>query len=172
MMRNRSDAWQSALPVREAVRQIDGVQRTTVDWLKWMDGLPPDVEIMIMSLDNSDQAERVIKPFMKRIVVSCDERLPNLEAELASKEAQDPRHPWENWIVELTGLFDQYGLPTPVRTDVDKTDNQSPFTIFICELQELIEKQYRQHDHSIEALAKAINRARSPREGEQARRDE
>jgi hypothetical protein len=190
-MRWLSEAWQSALPLNETVRQIAGMKRTTVDWLKWTDGLPPEIEDMIMSVDNSDppviedmiisvdnseQVELVIKPFMKRIVVSCDERL----SDLASIEGKD-RPPWETWIVELTDLFKQYGLqlPTAARKDVDKNKTgPSPFVIFIRELQQLIEPpQYRRHTHSDEALADAINNARNPRNtqsipGEQPRQDE
>jgi hypothetical protein len=161
-MRNRSDAWQSTLPIREAVRQIAGARRTAVNWLKWMDGLDPDVETMIMSLDNSDQAELVVKPFMKGIIASCDERL----ADVGSMKGQDARDPWENWIVELTKLFKRYKLPTPARKDVDKnkTGRPSPFVMFIRELQELIEQKYWR-PRSDDTLADAINRARNPRTG-------
>jgi hypothetical protein len=142
-MRWRSEAWQSALPTREAIRQIAGAKRTTVGWLKWMDGLSDDARAAIMSVDEWERFDLVIKPFMNFVVASCDKTLPELKSDLTSKEAQDVRPPWEDWIFELTDLFDQCGLPTPARTDVDKTDNQSPFTIFIWELQKLIEKQYR-----------------------------
>jgi hypothetical protein len=173
-MRYRSDARQSALSTREAIRQIAGEKRTTVDWLKWTDGLPDEVRAMLMSVDEWEQFDLVIKPFMNFVVGSCDERLPDLESDLASKEAQDASHPWEDWIVELTDLFNEYGLPTGARKDVDKNKTGLPsrFVIFIRELQQLIEPQCRQHTHSVEALADAIIGARSSREREQTRQDE
>jgi len=176
-MRLRTDARQSALSTREAIRQIAGAKRTTVDWLKWMDGLPDEVRALIMSVDELERFDLVIKPFMNFVVASCDERLPDLEADLASKEAQDASHPWEDWIVELTGLFDQYGLPTGASKDVDKAKpgrRPSKFVIFIRELQLLIEPKCRQHTHSDDVLAWAIGCARSPGDGqdEETRRNE
>jgi hypothetical protein len=161
IMRNRSDIRQSALPIRKVLKQITGTRRTAIDWLKSMEGLHPDVEALIMSLEKSDQAEDFIKPFVKGIVVSCDERL----AYAASMK--DARDPWKNWIVEITRLFKQNDLPFAARKDVDKnkTGRPSPFVIFIWELQQLIEPKYRQHDHSVEALADAISRAQHPRTG-------
>jgi len=161
-MRWRSEAWQAALPISETVRQIAGLKRVTVDWLKRLEGLPPEVEGMIMSVDHSEQADLVVKSFMKFIVVSCDERL----VELASIEAQDARHPWENWIVQLTELLEQSDLPTGARKDVDKNKaGPSSFVIVIRELQQLIEPQFRRATQSDDALADAIGRARSPRNG-------
>ena len=175
-MRNRSDAWQSALPIPERLRLIAGIRRTTVDWLKWIDGLPPELEARIMSLENSDQAEDVIKPFMKGIIVSCDERL----AELVSIEPPDARHPWETWIIELTKLFKQHGLRPTARKDVDKAlpGRHSKFVIFVYELQRLIERQYQRPtgadaddpDKAKQALADAITRARAPRKARSAAR--
>jgi hypothetical protein len=170
-LRNRSAIWQSALSIRETIKQIAAAKRTTVDWLKLMDGLPPELEAMIMSLENSDQAEAVIKPIMKGIVVSCDEWL----ADVASMKRRDGSHPWEIWIVELANLFRQYGLRASARKDVDKNKTgPSPFVVFIRELQQLIEPQYRKAidtedaDKADEALADAITRARSPRKDKSA----
>ena len=175
-MRLRTDARQSALSTREAIRQIAGAKRTTVDWLKWMDGLPDEVRALIMSVDELERFDLVIKPFMNFVVASCDKALLELKSDLASKEAQDASHPWEDWIVELTDLFDQYGLPTGARKDVDKNKTGLPsrFVIFVRELQQLIESQYWQHTHSDDALAEAIRCARSSgdRQGEQTRRNE
>jgi hypothetical protein len=166
-MRLRSDARQSALSIRETIRQIAGQRRTTGDWLKWTDGLPDEVRALIMSADEWEQLDLVIKPFMNFVVASCDKSLVKLESDLASKEAQDANHPWEDWIAELIGLFkDQYGLPTSASKDVDKAKpgrRPSKFVIFIRELQRLIEPQYRQHTQSDEALAAAITRAKLER---------
>jgi hypothetical protein len=162
----RSEAWQSALPIRETVRQIAGIKRATVDWLDRIDGLPPEVEGMVMSVDDCERADLGIKPFMKFLVASCEDRL----AELALIEAQDARHPWENWIVQVTELFEQYGLATGARKDVDKNKaGPSPFVIVIRELQQLIEPQYRRSilsDDALSALSDAISRARSSRDGQ------
>jgi hypothetical protein len=176
-MRWRSEAWQSALPTREAIKRIDRIKRAAVEWLGSTDGLPDEadeVRALIMSVDDYEQVERFINPFMNFVVTSCDKAL-ELESDLASKEAQDASHPWEDWIVKLTDLFDQYGLPTGAPKDVDKANpgrRPSKFVIFIRELQQLIEPQYRQHTHSDGALVAAITRARSLREGDQTRQDE
>jgi len=108
-------------------------------------------------------------------VASCDKALLELKSDLASKEAKDASHPWDDWIVELTKLFKHHRLPFSAPKDVDKAKpgrRPSEFVIFIRELQRLIEPQYRQHTHSDEALAAAITRARSLREGDQTRQDE
>jgi hypothetical protein len=157
-MRLRSEARQSALSTREAIRQIAGEKRTTVDWLNWTDGLPDEVRAMLMSVDEWEQFDLVIKPFMKFVASSCDERLPDLESDLASKEAQDSSHPVEDWIVELIKLFEPYKLPTAARKDVDKNkDRPSHFVKFVYKLLELIGRK----PHSVEAVAEAINRARN-----------
>jgi hypothetical protein len=173
-MRWFSEARQSALSTREMIRQIAGERRTTIDWLNWTNGLPDEVRAMLMSIDEWEQFDLVIKPFMTFVVASCDRMLPSLESDPALKEAQDASHPWVDWIVEVTDLLNQYGLPTGARKDIDKnkTGLPSPFVIFIRELQQLIEPQYRQHTHSDEALADAITRARSSRQGERTSPDE
>ena len=178
-MRWRSEAWQSALPTREAIKRIGRIKRAAVEWLESTRGLPDkadEVRALIMSVDDYERVERVINPFMNFVVASCDKALLELKSDLASKEAQDASHPWEDWIVELTDLFDQYGLPTGARKDVDKNKTGLPsrFVIFARELQQLIESQYWQHTHSDDALAEAIRCARSSgdRQGEQTRRNE
>jgi hypothetical protein len=177
-MRWRSEAWQFALPTREAMKRIDRIKWAAVEWRESTHGLPDEVDevrALIMSVDDYERVERVINPFMNFVVASCDKALRELESDLASKEAQDARHPWEDWIVELTDCFDHYGLPTGASKDIDKAKpgrRPSKFVIFIRELQQLIEPQYRQHTHSDEALTAAINRARSLREGDQTRQDE
>jgi hypothetical protein len=154
-MRNRSDISQSALPIREVVKQFKRGRRTTVAWLKWIEGLPPEIETLIMSLQNSDHAEDFIKPFVKGILVSCEERLAD-PASIA-----DRIDPWDKWIAELTELFEQCDLPTPARKDVDKNKTgPSPFVIFIRELQNLIEQKYWR-PRSDQTLADAINDARN-----------
>jgi len=167
-MRWRSEARQSTLPTREAIKRIARIKRAAVEWLESTDRLPDEVDevrALIMSVDDYERVERVINPFMNFVVASCDKALLELKSDLASKEAQDASHPWEDWIVELTDLFDQYGLPTGARKDVDKNKTGLPsrFVIFVRELQQLIESQYRQHTHSKEALADAITGARSLR---------
>jgi hypothetical protein len=165
-MRLRSEARQSALSIREAIRQIAGAKRTTVDWLKWMDGLPDEVQALILPVDEWERFDLEIKPFMKLVVALCDRGLAELESDLASKEAQEASQPWDDWIVQLIDLFKRYKLPTFARKDTyfgdkSKTGRPSHFVIFIWDLQRLIERKYRQHAQSCEALADAINRARN-----------
>jgi hypothetical protein len=152
----RSEALQSALPPREAIKRVARIKRAAVDWLKWTDGLPPEIEAMIMSVENSERAELVINPFMKGIVASCDEWLAELD--LMSKGTQEASHPQEDWIVELIKLFKRYKLPTAARKDVDKNKNRpSHFVNFVYKLLELIGRK----PHSVQAVADAINSARN-----------
>jgi hypothetical protein len=116
-----SEAWQAALPIRETVKEISAIKRATADWLRRIDGLPLEVAGIIMSEDHSEQADLVIKPFMKFLAASCDERL----TELASIDTQDARHPWETWITEVTDLFKQHDLPTGARKALSLRDLRS-----------------------------------------------
>jgi hypothetical protein len=68
---------------------------------------------------------------------------------------------WEVWIQQLTTILGSHNLPTGVRKDVDKRsdDTPSPFTNFVCSLQNFLPKQHIRA-HSIGALATAIHEAR------------
>lgn len=64
---------------------------------------------------------------------------------------------WDGMIVRLTNLFAEYGLPTGAAAG-PKT---SRFVSFISEMQNSLDKEVtKRGQHSPEALAKAINRAR------------
>ena len=64
---------------------------------------------------------------------------------------------WENWVWLISQVLENAGLPTGIRKDHGKP---SAFVCFFRELQNSF-PEYRRHDHSDEALAKALNKARS-----------
>jgi hypothetical protein len=66
---------------------------------------------------------------------------------------------WELWIVLLTNIFDNAGLPTQVRKDHHDLGEVSPFVIFVRELQARL-PQHLSADRKNDALATAIIRAR------------
>jgi hypothetical protein len=67
---------------------------------------------------------------------------------------------WDGWVDFLGGLMEHYGLPSRVRKDSDKSEVHSQFVLLIEKLQERLPKKLRRHNHSKEALAQAIIRAR------------
>jgi hypothetical protein len=69
---------------------------------------------------------------------------------------------WRNWIVELTSVTDEFGLPSGARTDTDKNKRgPSPFVRLANELQAQLPEKLQRKPQSAAALAKAINRARA-----------
>jgi hypothetical protein len=64
---------------------------------------------------------------------------------------------WSWWIHHLTTILKAAGLPTGARNDAL---GDSSFVSFVAELQKSLPDEYTQHTHSLEALAKAIERAR------------
>jgi hypothetical protein len=68
---------------------------------------------------------------------------------------------WDAWVQSINKLMQYNGLPSTVRTDSRDADNvNSEFVWMIKELQKHIPKELRRHDHSADAVAKAIQRAR------------
>jgi hypothetical protein len=70
---------------------------------------------------------------------------------------------WRTWIVELTSVTEEFGIPSGARTDTDKNkrDEQSPFVRLVKELDAQLPKKVQQHARqSYDTLARAINRAR------------
>jgi hypothetical protein len=68
---------------------------------------------------------------------------------------------WRNWIIELTRIAQESGLPTSARTDTDKnTGGASAFVEFVEKLQAQLPSGLQHTRQSVSALAKAINRAR------------
>ena len=70
---------------------------------------------------------------------------------------------WALWIRRLTDIADGNSLPGGVRKDAgnkSKSDKQSPFTLFVWELQKCLPKGCNYPTQSKSALAKAIGKAR------------
>jgi hypothetical protein len=68
---------------------------------------------------------------------------------------------WDAWVQSINMLMQYHGLPSTARTDTrDMKKVNSEFVWLINELQEHLPRSLRRHDHSTDALAKAIQRAR------------
>ena len=70
---------------------------------------------------------------------------------------------WALWIRRLTEIADENSLPSGVRKDAgnkSKSDKQSPFTLFVFELQKCLPKGCKYPTQSKSAPAKAIAKAR------------
>lgn len=88
---------------------------------------------------------------------------------IALQEINDPSNhgainesSWRCWIVDLTKIVESHGLPWQVRKDSDKSQGRaSPFVSLVYELQCCIPHPYQPRRRAGDALATAINRARS-----------
>jgi len=70
---------------------------------------------------------------------------------------------WANWISRLTEILSDAELPFAVRKDMgnkSRSDKQSPFTLFVWELQSCLPIECWRHTHSVAALADAISEVR------------
>ncbi len=85
--------------------------------------------------------------------------LGDLGALPAFKEGEE----WALWTRRLTEIANDNSLPGGVRKDAgnkSKSDKQSPFTLFVWELQKCLPKGCKYPTQSKSALAKAIGKAR------------
>jgi hypothetical protein len=87
---------------------------------------------------------------------ACDLILRNWDSDSGLHEGRM----WDAWVQSINELMQYHDLPSTVRTDSRDKDVNSEFVCMIKELQEHIPKELRRHDHSPDALAKAIQRAR------------
>jgi hypothetical protein len=87
------------------------------------------------------------------VVVACDCALNDLSA---TENCDD--EPWNWWIQGLTRIAREHRLPYGARIVDTSGGNLSPFGALVRALQEHVPAR---HMHSDEALAKAIQRARS-----------
>jgi hypothetical protein len=72
---------------------------------------------------------------------------------------------WRNWVIELTRIARESGLPASVRTDTDKNKGEpSAFVKFVEKFQAQLPSELQHKRLSVGALAKAINRARHRRD--------
>ena len=100
---------------------------------------------------------------MLEIRRACNRAIADYEkiiAGIGSAGAANKGAAWDFWIRSLTELMKREDLPTAARKDTDKQRHQSPFVLFVCELQKCLPDEFRQSMHSTGALAKAIQSAR------------
>jgi hypothetical protein len=69
---------------------------------------------------------------------------------------------WDHWVRDLTRVLTESGFPTGVRSD--DLGDKSHFTRLVQSLQELVPTKVRRLCSSAEAMGKAIERARKPRD--------
>ena len=107
-------------------------------------------------------------------ILACDRALADLDriprkpsvgllGDLGAPPSIEEGRAWGLWILRLTGIMKANGLPTGVRKDAgnkSKSDKQSPFVLFVRELQHCLPERCKYPKHSNSALAKAIERAR------------
>ena len=91
---------------------------------------------------------------VKSMLSACNLILRRSESDGGLREGRM----WDAWVQSINELMQYYGLPDTVRTN--SRDKDSEFVRMINELQKHIPKELRRHDHSTDALAKAIQRAR------------
>lgn len=92
--------------------------------------------------------------FLTKFDAACSAGLKQL-SEYPSFEEGDA---WNNWILDLTHITRDAGLPWKVSKDDLRI---SPFVALVQELQKRLPPECRRHIHSEAALATAIVRARS-----------
>jgi hypothetical protein len=91
--------------------------------------------------------------------IACNVSLKQLSDHTTT--AFESGNAWRSWVSRLTEIVDEAELPSSVRKDADKSNNQSPFTLFVWELQKCLPEECRRHTHSEAALADAISQAQS-----------
>jgi hypothetical protein len=91
--------------------------------------------------------------------IACNTSIKQLNEPSPSSTFQKGKA-WTNWISRLIDILSEAGLPVAVRKDVgnkSRSDKQSPFTLFVWELQFCLPSECWHHTHSIAALADAIS---------------
>jgi len=66
---------------------------------------------------------------------------------------------WKVWIRRLVGLLESRGIAATARHHTD--ERQSPFVLFVSSLHASLPQEFRRHTQSLEALSRAISRARN-----------
>ena len=98
---------------------------------------------------------------LRAFYVSCNTSIKQLnEASPASNFRTGDA--WTTWITRLTEILEAAKFPYSVRKDVgNKSNNKSPFALFVWELQNCLPEECRRHTHPEAALADAISKAQS-----------
>lgn len=86
------------------------------------------------------------------IIVACDTVLKASNSE--------KNRAWREWVQAITSIAKENKLPTGARKDTHPGPGSSPFLALVRKLQRCVPKEYRHRDHSDQALAQAISRAR------------
>jgi hypothetical protein len=109
--------------------------------------------------------------------IACNTSIKQLN-EPSSSSTFRKGNAWTNWISRLTEILSGAKLAAAVRKDIgskSRSDQQSPFTLLVWELQLCLPIECRRHTHSVAALADAISEERkisgqiSPARGSPAR---
>jgi hypothetical protein len=95
--------------------------------------------------------------------VSCNTSIKQLN-EASPSSTFRTGDAWITWISRLTEILKAAKLPCSIRKDVgnkSKSNNNSPFVLFVWELQNCLPEECRRHTHSEATLADAISKTQS-----------
>jgi|ERR1700733_5814623 hypothetical protein len=124
------------------------------DVLASFDVLADALNTVVKEYSNEDLQFLLV---VKSMHSACDLMLRNWESDGGLHEGRM----WDAWVQSINELMQYHSLPSTVRTDSrDLKKVNSEFVWMIKELQKHIPRELRRHDHTSDALAKAIQRAR------------
>ena len=109
-----------------------------------------------------EQIPHNLFPFLEDVLGGLDKLTQSIAQELRSgrEVGFSEDYSWSLWIRMLGELMKKHGLPAEARKDVDKQKRQSPFVLFVRELQQHIPPECRKFD-SAAGIAQAVHRARA-----------
>jgi hypothetical protein len=155
-------------PLRDSIQRIKRLKKSGESFRTFLEGdrdsmadVFADHEIKLQFSDDYLVAPDSLAGFRHVVgsfVHACETAISNMAEPL-------PFWPdgtaWRDWVIELTRIALESGLPGSVRTDTDKNKGgPSAFVKFVEKLQAQLPSELQHRRLSIGALAKAINRAR------------
>jgi hypothetical protein len=156
------ESERKAVPVVDVRKRIAGYKRRTANLLEAMlaDGAEAEwaqdlVSQTFCPAGGSESMGRHTFHWLCQALAafgnSCEAALGDLKAQ-GSWESQ-----WGRWIRHLARIMEENDIRVRIRKDVDKTDKQSPFVIFVRELQKCLPVECKRRTHSDPALAEALS---------------
>jgi hypothetical protein len=91
--------------------------------------------------------------------IACNRSIKQL-SEPSMSSALQQGDSWMGWIYRLTEILNKVELPTLTRKNLSDAE-QSPFVLFVWELQKCLAEESRHHTSSKTALADAISEAQA-----------
>jgi hypothetical protein len=160
-------------PVRDTVNRIKQLRKSAESFRKAIEAndLSAEVfarhQIMLKFSEDylfaRDDLFSGLSSVVGSFVRACEHAIADLQLKPIEGEPIRPTDgtAWRIWVIELTGMAQESGLPTGARNDTDKDKGKpSPFVRLLMELQAQLPKELGHERSSESALAKAINIAR------------